>query len=99
MQGFDKGVKLTVRAAEAGRQASAAEEGAWRVLLAAFAMEAHLSPPQPPTANCQVREAISILDLDVMVYPTPKGGVTWRPKAVELGGKAQVSSAECMGAT
>lgn len=56
-------------------------------------------PPQPPTANCQVREAISILDLDVMVYPTPKGGVTWRPKAVELGGKAQVSSAECMGAT
>lgn len=37
----------------------------------------------------KVREAISILDLDVMVYPCPKGGVTWRPKAVELGGKAQ----------
>ncbi|KAI8470383.1 MAG: hypothetical protein J3K34DRAFT_260374 [Monoraphidium minutum] len=37
----------------------------------------------------KVREAISILDLDVMVYPCPKDGVTWRPKAVELGGKAQ----------
>lgn len=37
----------------------------------------------------KVREAISVLDLDVMVYPCPKGGVTWRPKAVELGGKAQ----------
>jgi hypothetical protein len=37
----------------------------------------------------QVREAISILDLDVTVYPTPKGGKVWRPKAVELGGKAQ----------
>jgi glutaredoxin len=37
----------------------------------------------------KVREAISVLDLDVLVYPCPKGGVTWRPKAVELGGKAQ----------
>jgi hypothetical protein len=37
----------------------------------------------------QVREAISILDLDVTVYPTPKDGKVWRPKAVELGGKAQ----------
>eukprot|EP00878_Enallax_costatus_P021370 GHUV01022620.1.p1 GENE.GHUV01022620.1~~GHUV01022620.1.p1 ORF type:complete len:236 (+),score=45.30 GHUV01022620.1:135-842(+) len=37
----------------------------------------------------KVREAISILDLDVTVYPTPKGGKVWRPKAVELGGKAQ----------
>jgi hypothetical protein len=36
-----------------------------------------------------VREAISVLDLDVRVYPCPKGGPTWRPKAVELGGKAQ----------
>lgn len=37
----------------------------------------------------KVREAISILDLDVTVYPCPKGGQVWRPKAVELGGKAQ----------
>ncbi|MEW5307943.1 MAG: hypothetical protein WDW38_010592 [Sanguina aurantia] len=37
----------------------------------------------------KVREAISILDLDVMVYPTPKNGATWRPKAARIGGKAQ----------
>ncbi len=27
----------------------------------------------------------------MVVYPCPKGGVTWRPKAIELGGKAQVA--------
>eukprot|EP00882_Tetradesmus_deserticola_P029143 GHRQ01032571.1.p1 GENE.GHRQ01032571.1~~GHRQ01032571.1.p1 ORF type:complete len:323 (+),score=107.90 GHRQ01032571.1:91-1059(+) len=37
----------------------------------------------------KVREAVSILDLDVTVYPTPRDGKVWRPKAVELGGKAQ----------
>lgn len=37
----------------------------------------------------QVREAVSILDLDVLVYPCPKGGPTWRQKAVAMGGKAQ----------
>lgn len=37
----------------------------------------------------KVREAICILDLDVMVYPCPKEGTTWRPKAIELGGKKQ----------
>ncbi len=31
-------------------------------------------------ASLQVREAISMLDLDVMVYPCPKEGTTWRPK-------------------
>ena len=45
----------------------------------------------------QVREAISILDLDVAVFPCPKGGVTWRPKAVELGGKAQASGQRGVG--
>lgn len=30
-----------------------------------------------------------MLDLDVDVFPCPKGGTVWRPKAVELGGKAQ----------
>lgn len=29
-----------------------------------------------------------ILDLDVMFYPTPARGPTWRPKAKALGGKA-----------
>ncbi|KAF6262882.1 hypothetical protein COO60DRAFT_1493172 [Scenedesmus sp. NREL 46B-D3] len=46
----------------------------------------------PSAGRCggsQVREAISILDLDVTVYPTPRNGKVWRPKAVELGGKAQ----------
>lgn len=38
----------------------------------------------------KVREAVAILDLDVVVYPCPKGGSVWRQKAVELGGKAQV---------
>ncbi|GIL77871.1 hypothetical protein Vretimale_6589 [Volvox reticuliferus] len=37
----------------------------------------------------KVREAVCTLDLDVMVYPCPKEGVTWRPKAIELGGKKQ----------
>ncbi|GBF89778.1 hypothetical protein Rsub_02948 [Raphidocelis subcapitata] len=37
----------------------------------------------------KVREAISVLDLDAAVFPCPQGGPTWRPKAVELGGKAQ----------
>jgi len=35
----------------------------------------------------KVREAVSILDLDVIFYPCPQGGSTWRPKAIELGGK------------
>ncbi|GAB4816927.1 hypothetical protein N2152v2_003973 [Parachlorella kessleri] len=35
----------------------------------------------------KVREAVCILDLDVLFYPCPKKGPTWRPKAVEMGGK------------
>lgn len=41
----------------------------------------------PPLGPPQVREAISILDLDVLVYPCPKDGTTWRPKAIKEGGK------------
>lgn len=37
----------------------------------------------------QVREAFSVLDLDVDVRPCPKGGAVWRNKAIELGGTAQ----------
>lgn len=36
-----------------------------------------------------VREALTELDLDAMVHPCPKGGTRFRPRAVELGGKAQ----------
>lgn len=32
---------------------------------------------------------MSTLDLDVEVFPCPKDGATWRPKAIELGGKKQ----------
>lgn len=36
----------------------------------------------------KAREALSILDLDVHVYPCPKGGPRFRPGLVERGGKA-----------
>lgn len=37
----------------------------------------------------KVREVLSVLDLEAVIYPCPKGGERFRPKAVELGGKAQ----------
>ena len=37
----------------------------------------------------KVRDALTELDLDAMIYPCPKGGKIFRPKAIELGGKAQ----------
>lgn len=36
----------------------------------------------------KVREAVSILDLDVMFYPCPAGGPTWRENVKQKGGKA-----------
>ncbi|WNG32864.1 glutathione S-transferase [Archangium minus] len=43
--------------------------------------------------NCpfcrKVREALSLLDLEAFIYPCPKGGTRFRPRAVELGGKQQ----------
>ncbi len=41
------------------------------------------------SVNGQVREIVSILDIDVLIYPTPRNGPNFRPKAVELGGKRQ----------
>ncbi len=35
----------------------------------------------------KVREALSILDLEAMVHPCPKGGPTYRPQVAKLGGK------------
>lgn len=49
----------------------------------------HMHMYLPHVCLCQVREAMSTLDLDVEVYPCPKDGTTWRPKAIELGGKKQ----------
>jgi glutathione S-transferase len=37
----------------------------------------------------KVREALSILDLETMVYPCPKNGRRFRSRVIELGGKAQ----------
>jgi glutathione S-transferase len=37
----------------------------------------------------KVREALSELDLEAMIYPCPKGGTDFRPKVVEMGGKPQ----------
>lgn len=36
-----------------------------------------------------VREVLSELDLDAMIYPCPAGGTRFRPKVQELGGKQQ----------
>lgn len=36
-----------------------------------------------------VREAVTELDLDVIVYPCPKRGTRFRPKVTDMGGKAQ----------
>lgn len=36
-----------------------------------------------------MREAISILDINVLYYPCPKDGPTWRKQVVEETGKAQ----------
>ncbi|NBC34447.1 MAG: glutathione S-transferase [Alphaproteobacteria bacterium] len=36
-----------------------------------------------------VREVLTELDLDAMIYPCPKGGQRFRPVAIQLGGKAQ----------
>ena len=37
----------------------------------------------------KTREVITALDLEVLVLPCPKRGERFRPKVVELGGKAQ----------
>ncbi len=36
-----------------------------------------------------VREVLTELDLDAMIYPCPKGGERYRPNVAELGGKQQ----------
>lgn len=36
-----------------------------------------------------VREVLTELDLDAIIYPCPKGGQRFRPRVIELGGKAQ----------
>ncbi|MFK7731752.1 MAG: glutathione S-transferase N-terminal domain-containing protein [Pseudomonadales bacterium] len=39
---------------------------------------------------CRItREALTELDIDAVVYPCPKKGTRFRPKVIEMGGKAQ----------
>ncbi|KAJ9184485.1 hypothetical protein P3X46_004205 [Hevea brasiliensis] len=37
----------------------------------------------------KVREIVAVLDIDVLFYPCPKNGPTFRPKVVQMGGKQQ----------
>ncbi|XP_031473347.1 uncharacterized protein LOC116245887 isoform X2 [Nymphaea colorata] len=37
----------------------------------------------------KVREIVSVLDLDVLYYPCPRNGPTYRPKVIQMGGKSQ----------
>jgi glutathione S-transferase len=37
----------------------------------------------------RAREALTLFDLDAMVYPCPKGGARFRPKAIALSGKSR----------
>jgi glutathione S-transferase len=37
----------------------------------------------------KVRDALTELDLEATIYPCPHGGTSHRPRAIELGGKAQ----------
>ncbi|MBW2527822.1 MAG: glutathione S-transferase N-terminal domain-containing protein [Deltaproteobacteria bacterium] len=37
----------------------------------------------------KVRDALTVLDLDALILPCPKGGTRFRPKVVAEGGKAQ----------
>jgi len=37
----------------------------------------------------RVREALTYWDLDALVYPCPRDGPTWRPKAASMSGKKQ----------
>ncbi|CAI5981797.1 unnamed protein product [Closterium sp. NIES-64] len=43
----------------------------------------------PQVLDLDVREMVSVLDLDVLFYPCPVDGPTYRPKAIEMGGKRQ----------
>lgn len=36
----------------------------------------------------KVREMLTVLDLDAMVYPCPRGGTRFRSRVIELGGRA-----------
>ncbi len=37
---------------------------------------------------CKVRQVLTELDLDAMIYPCPRGGSRFRPRVIERGGRA-----------
>ena len=45
--------------------------------------------------HVQVREIVAVLDLDVLFYPCPQNGPTFRPKVVQMGGKQQFPYMVC----
>jgi glutathione S-transferase len=60
--------------------------------------EGHAKTPEKPLElyefeacpYCRkVRDALTTLDLDALIYPCPKGGTRFRPRVRELGGKEQ----------
>jgi glutathione S-transferase len=82
--GLDIALSLSASLAEAGRgvKVRSTTAGPPALLLELYDIE-----------NCPycrlVREALTELDLDAIIYPCPKGGVRFRQKAQELGGKQQ----------
>src|SRR5579859_6313044 len=70
--------------------ASALRAGAGRRVRSAAAQPAKLLELYEfeGCPHCRrLREALSELDLDAMVYPCPPGGTRFRPRALELGGR------------
>lgn len=72
----------------------ASTAGLWRGTKAS---PAATQPAEPPVLYefeacpfCRlVRQAVTVLDLDVQIRPTPRGGQRFRPQVIERGGKAQ----------
>ena len=61
--------------------ALSAERCAWTLLIISPLLTTDSRHEQRFTTHCvQVREATTLLDIDVLFYPCPKGGPTWRPK-------------------
>lgn len=80
---LDLGSSLLATASEQGRGIATTAAGQQPAeLLELYDMEA--------CPFCRiVREALTDLDLDAMIYPCPKGGDQFRPLAEKLGGKQQ----------
>lgn len=83
------------RTLEVGTSVLASTFAAWRGSMTQ--RPAERLPPKPlelyefeACPHCRlVREALTELDLDVMIYPCPKDGRRFRPKVQTLGGKQQ----------